>query len=102
LEAAGILENEQVHVWDVTSGERLVTYAMRGERAAGLVCINGAAAHLVNVGDVVIIAAFVALSQQDALRWRPSIVLVDAGNRIRAQGHDELPGPGSPRTSTVL
>jgi len=96
LEAAGIVEFEQVHVWDVTNGHRLVTYAMRGERGSGVICINGAAAHLVSVGDLVIIAAFVTLDPHEAERWRPRVVLVDPQNRIRVGQHVERAGPAPP------
>ena len=62
LKAADILEFEKVHVWNVTRGTRLVTYAMRGEPGSGVICINGAAAHLVSPGDLVIIATFAQFS----------------------------------------
>src|SRR5262245_5042257 len=86
LEAADILPYEQVHVWNVTRGTRLRTYAMRGDAGSGVVCINGAAAHLVHPGDLVIIATFVELDERDARAHRPKVVFVDDRNRIRA--HD--------------
>ena len=58
LHAADILPNEQIHVWDVTNGARLVTYALAGARGTGIVCVNGAGAHLIKPGDVVIIATY--------------------------------------------
>lgn len=94
--AAGIVENEQVHVWNVTNGARLVTYAMRGPRDSGVICINGAAAHLVAPGDVVIIAAFVSLGEAEVRSWRPSVVLVDSSNKIRPMRRPERPGPIRP------
>ncbi len=82
LDAAGILPNESVHVWDATNGARFTTYAIPGERGSGVVCINGAAAHLAEVGDLVIIASFVELEDIEAREWRPSIVFVGEKNRI--------------------
>lgn len=83
LEAADILPHEQIHVWDVTRGSRLVTYAMRGERGSGIVCVNGAGAHLVQPGDLVIIASFSELEEAEARRHQPRIVVVDQHNRPR-------------------
>jgi aspartate 1-decarboxylase len=85
MKAAGIIPHEQVHVWDVTNGARFVTYAMRGAPRSGTVCINGAAANLVEVGDLVIIAAFVGLDEREAISFSPSVVFVDSQNRIREQ-----------------
>src|SRR5439155_14449246 len=66
LEAADILPGEQVHVWNVTRGTRLQTYAITGEAGSGVVCINGAAAHLVSPGDLVIVATFTDLDEAEA------------------------------------
>ena len=63
LEAANILEYEQVHVWNVTNGKRLVTYALKGQPGNGTICINGAGAHLMHIGDVVIIATFLKVDE---------------------------------------
>ena len=82
LDAAGILPNEVVHVWDATNGSRLTTYAIPGERGSSVVCANGAAANLVDIGDLVIIAAFVELEDHEAREWQPSIVFVDGQNRM--------------------
>jgi aspartate 1-decarboxylase len=94
LEAAGILEHEAVHVWNVTRGTRLVTYALRGPRDSGVVCVNGAAAHLAGPGDLVIIATFCELEEDEARRHAPTVVLLDARNRIVDARAVELPGPG--------
>ncbi|MFL5338596.1 MAG: aspartate 1-decarboxylase [Gemmataceae bacterium] len=83
MEAAGILPNELIHVWDVTRGTRLITYAMRGEPNSGVICVNGAGAHLVHVGDLVIVAAFAEMEEAEARRHQPTIVRVDERNRIR-------------------
>ncbi len=82
LDAAGILPGEAVHIWDVTNAARLTTYTIAGPRGSGAVCVNGAAAHLVSEGDLVIIASFVELDDAEARTWIPSAVFVDADNRI--------------------
>jgi aspartate 1-decarboxylase len=93
LEAADILPYEKVHVWNVTRGTRLETYAIPGEPGAGVVCINGAAAHLARPGDLVIIATFVDMDEVAARRHRPTVVRVDARNRIIEPEAEETPGP---------
>lgn len=82
MDAAGILPYEQVHVLDVTNGARLETYAIIGERGSGEVCINGAAAHLVHEGDLVIIVTYQSMSEESARANAPRQVHVDARNRI--------------------
>lgn len=92
LDAAGILEHEQVHIWNVTQGTRLVTYALRGDADSGVICINGAAAHLANPGDKVILATFAEVDAADAAGWEPTVVFVDDANRM--VGKDaEVAGP---------
>jgi aspartate 1-decarboxylase len=81
LDAADVLENEQIHVWDVTNGTRLVTYALRGERGTGVIQVNGAGAHLIKTGDVVIIATFTTLRTRAAKRWVPNVVFIADGNK---------------------
>jgi aspartate 1-decarboxylase len=88
LEAADILPNEQVHVWDVTNGNRLVTYALVGKRGSGIVCVNGAGAHLIKPGDLVIVATYASMKDKDARRYKPLVVFVDADNRLK-----KLPKP---------
>lgn len=82
MEAADILVNEQVHVWNVTTGDRFVTYAVPGPRQSGVICVNGAAAHLANAGDLVIIASFTELKDEAARQWEPRLIFVDPRNRI--------------------
>src|SRR3954471_3459290 len=82
LNAADILPFEEVHVWNVTRGTRFRTYAMEGDAGSGIVCINGAAAHLAGPGDLVIIATFTWLEDDEARRYQPRIVLLGAGNAI--------------------
>ncbi len=93
LEAADIVPNEEVHVWNVTRGTRLRTYAIAGPRGSGIVCINGAAAHLARPGDLVIVATFTQLEDHAARDHRPTVILVDGHNRIRLKGVPEVPGP---------
>lgn len=83
LEAAEIYPNEKVQVLNVTNGERLVTYAIEGERGSGTVCLNGAAARLGEVGDTVIVLAF-GYSEEPASH-EPTIVTVDEENRVIAE-----------------
>src|SRR6266545_8009050 len=83
LEAADILPNEQIHVWDVTNGARLVTYALAGDRGSGVCCVNGAGAHLIKTGDTVIIATYAELEDAEARRHTPRVVFLGAGNRIK-------------------
>ncbi len=82
LDAAGILPYEQVDIYDITNGARLTTYALPGERGSGVVGINGAAAHLVHPGDLVILVAYGVFEEEEARNLRPTVVLVDEQNRI--------------------
>ncbi len=81
LAAADIIEHEAVMVWDVTNGSRFETYAISGEAGSGVMCVNGAAAHLVNVGDLVIVATFADMADDVARAWHPILVKVDSENR---------------------
>ena len=92
LEAAQMLPYEQVHVWNVTRGTRLQTYTLEGERGSGTVCINGAAAHLMHPGDLVIIATFANMSEAEASKYEPRVVFVDDKNKIVGEGA-EIAGP---------
>jgi aspartate 1-decarboxylase len=76
-----MLENEQIHVWDVTNGARLVTYALAGPRGSGVICVNGAGAHLIRPGDVVIIATYAEFEDAEARAHKPTVVLMTEGNR---------------------
>jgi aspartate 1-decarboxylase len=93
MEAAQIHEHEQVHIWNVTRGTRLVTYALRGDRNSGIICINGAAAHLAEPGDKVIIATFAEVEAHEAKAWEPTVVMVDEKNVMRDAAYRELAGP---------
>jgi aspartate 1-decarboxylase len=83
MEAMDLLEWEAVHIWNVDNGERFETYALEGDRDSGVICVNGAAARKVSVGDRIIIAAFTWLEEDAARRHKPEIVMVDARNRIK-------------------
>jgi aspartate 1-decarboxylase len=78
---ADIVEFEQVHIYDVNNGNRLITYAIPGPAGSGIVCINGAAAHLVHPGDLVIICAYGSWNEDALPQPRPAVVHVDAQNR---------------------
>ena len=93
LDAAGILPYEAVHIWNVTHGSRLLTYALAGARGSGTVCVNGAAAHLNRPGDIVILATFAEMDPAEAKAHVPRVVRVDPNNRILSHMGPELPGP---------
>jgi aspartate 1-decarboxylase len=93
LHAADIVPYEEVHVWNVTRGTRFRTYAMTGEIGSGVVCANGAAALLVEPGDLVIIATFTDVEDSELEDFRPKIVLVDENNAIKSVKSEELAGP---------
>lgn len=82
LEAANIQPFESVHVWNVTNGARLETYAVVAERGSGEICLNGAAARMAQPGDLVIVATFAWCDENEARTARPKLVFVDARNRI--------------------
>lgn len=95
VDAAGLVENEQVTIADITSGARLVTYVIRGEAGSGVIGINGAAAHLVSPGDLVIIMAYAQMNEAEVVAHEPTVVHVDGSNRIVAIGEDGAePVPG--------
>lgn len=93
LDAAEILPYEAVHIWNVTRGTRLMTYALPGPRGSGCICVNGAAAHLNQPGDKVILATFADMTRTEARRHRPLVVRVDEQNRQTEDDSAELPGP---------
>jgi aspartate 1-decarboxylase len=96
MEAADIVDGEQVHIVDITTGARLVTYAIAGAPRSGVIGINGAAAHLISPGNLVIIMSFVEVDEVRRTAHRPKVVHVDATNRIVALGSDPAaPVPGA-------
>jgi aspartate 1-decarboxylase len=82
LEATGLMEYEQVHIYNIDNGERFTTYAIRGERDSGVICLNGAAARKVSKGDLVIIAHYGEFDEKELAGFSPSLVYVDGKNRI--------------------
>ena len=96
MRAADILEGEQVDVVDITNGARLTTYAITGHAGSGVIGINGAAAHLINPGDLVIIMSFRTVEERSVGDHAPRVVHVDERNRIVALGSDPSePVPGA-------
>jgi aspartate 1-decarboxylase len=93
LDAAQILPHEEIHIWNVTSGSRLTTYALSGPRGSHVICVNGAAAHLTKPGDLVILATFATMSQEEARDYRPTVVRVDERNQILPDASPEVAGP---------
>jgi len=85
LDAANMMENEQVHIWNINNGERFVTYAIRGERGTGIISVNGSAARRASVGDLIIIAAFAQIPEEKCAAYEPKLVFVDDKNRIKEQ-----------------
>ena len=104
LEAADILPGELVSIVDVTNGARLETYTIAGERGSGVVGINGAAAHLVQVGDTVILITYADMTTEEALAFVPTVVHVDSRNAIVQLGTDpaEAVAPGMERPPLAL
>jgi aspartate 1-decarboxylase len=99
LEAADILPGELVSIVDVTNGARLETYTIAGERGSGVIGINGAAAHLVHEGDLVILISYASMTTEEAREYVPTVVHVDAKNKIVELGTDPADGvtPGLTR-----
>ncbi len=105
LDAADLLPGELVHIVDISNGARLETYTIAGERGSGVIGINGAAARLVQPGDLVILIGYGQMETAEARAHRPNVVFVDADNRIVGTGDDAaeaLPGTGLVRGDTVL
>ena len=95
MEVANLLPNEKVHVVDVTNGARLETYAIEGPAGSGVCCLNGAAARLVSVGDIVIVISYAQMTDAEARAHEPTVVFVDADNRVARIGeeaHGEVHG----------
>lgn len=82
MNAVGILPFEQVHVWNLTNGSRIITYAIPADKNSGVICLNGAAAHLTRVGDRVIVGAFAQMDEKEASKFKPKIAIVEDDNKI--------------------
>ncbi|ABO50315.1 L-aspartate 1-decarboxylase [Desulforamulus reducens MI-1] len=92
MDAAGILPNEKVQVVNNNNGARLETYVIEGEPGSGVICLNGAAARHVQIGDTVIIIAYGMLNEQEARYFTPKVVMVDESNRINEVINQEIHG----------
>ena len=82
LEAADIQEYQQIEIYNISNGERFITYAIRAERSSGIISVNGAAAHKAKPGDIIIIAAYAVMSDFELYRFHPNLVYVDEFNRV--------------------
>ena len=87
MELAGIHEYEQIQIYNVTNGERFTTYAIQAEAGSRVISVNGAAAHKADPGDIIIIAAYAQLSQQELASFKPSLVYLDEGNHVTHTSH---------------
>ncbi len=94
MEAADIIPYEQVHVLNLANGSRITTYCMEGAAGSGTVCVNGAAAHLMSVGDEVIILTYVQLTEEECRKFQPKILLVDKANRVQQVLSQAVSVPG--------
>lgn len=92
LREAGILEYEKVEIADIDNGSRFATYAIAGEEASGIICLNGAAAKCVNVGDKVIIMAYANMTPEEAKTHKPTVLFVDEDNKIVRKANYEKHG----------
>ena len=82
MDAAGMLEGEQVHIVNNNNGERFITYIIKGERGSGAICLNGAAARLVQPDDVVIIMAYAQMTPEEVKEFKPAVIFPKAGNSL--------------------
>lgn len=92
LEQSGIMEYEKVEIADIDNGNRFETYTIAGEAGSGVICLNGAAAHLVNIGDKIIIMAYAQLTPDEARNHKPTVLFVDEDNRIVRKANYEKHG----------
>ncbi|MFO1263843.1 MAG: aspartate 1-decarboxylase [Rhodoferax sp.] len=97
LDAANLCENEQVHIWNINNGERFVTYAIKGERGSGMISVNGSAARRASNGDLLIIAAFAQVHEDQVAAHRPKLVFVNDKNQ-QVELRDKVPTQAAPRT----
>ncbi|MCM2356328.1 MAG: aspartate 1-decarboxylase [Arenimonas sp.] len=90
LDASDIAENEQIHIWNINNGERFITYAIKGERGSGMISVNGSAARRASAGDLLIIAAFAQVHEDQVATHKPKLVFVDEHNRANGS-RDHVP-----------
>ena len=97
LDAANICENEQIHIWNINNGERFVTYAIKAPRGSGIFSINGSAARRASKGDLIIIASFAQVHEEQVAGHKPKLVFMDEYNRVKdLRSHPENPEQTSP------
>jgi aspartate 1-decarboxylase len=82
MDAANIIEGERVHIANNNNGERLDTYVIKGERGSGCICLNGASARKVQIGDVIIIMSYAIMDFEEAKRWKPAVIFPNADNKL--------------------
>ena len=99
MEAAGLVEYEQVHIYNIDNGNRFSTYAIKGERESGVICLNGAAARQVSKGDLVIIANYATYDEKELAQFQPTLVYVDKANRITSVKRKVESGSHRPRVA---
>lgn len=92
MEKSGILPGEKVQIVNLNNGERFETYTIKGEPDSGIICINGAAARLVQVGDKVIIIAYALMDENEAKTFQPNVLVLDEKNRVVRVKHEEVHG----------
>jgi aspartate 1-decarboxylase len=102
LDAADLLPGEQVAVVDATNGARLETYVIAGPRGSGVVGVNGAAAHLIHPGDLVVVISYGLMDTAEAAVHEPKVVLVDSANHVTATGEDPAPAREDPTSGAEL
>lgn len=83
MEASNIIENEKVQVLNVNNGERIETYVIRGDRGTGIACLNGPAARLFQVGDIIIVVSYASMDFEEAKKWRPAVIFPTDENKIK-------------------
>lgn len=82
MDAARLIENEKVHIYNITNGERLETYVIKGERGSGIISLNGAAARKAEIGDLIIIVSYASMDLEEARIYDPAIIFPDANNKL--------------------
>jgi aspartate 1-decarboxylase len=82
MDAANVIENEKVQIFNINNGERLETYVIKGKRGSGQVCLNGPAARKAQIGDLIIIISYASMDFEDAKKFRPTIIFPDSDNRL--------------------
>jgi aspartate 1-decarboxylase len=101
MEAAGLVEYEQVHIYNIDNGNRFSTYVIRGEREKGDICLNGAAARQVSKGDLLIIANYATYDEAELAGYKPTLVYVDRENRITAVKRKVEPAASAPQAAAL-